>query len=64
MEPGDYKGLPIAPTFRMLRPMETHDISRLVALYYVAGIMVAALIFRIVRAHRRRRGNNDRYTKL
>ena len=35
--------------------MEPHEVSRQLAIYYVIGIVAAALVFRMVRAWRKRR---------
>ncbi len=43
----------------MLGRMEPHDLARYMALFYVAGILVAAVIFRVVR-HQRKRGRRER----
>ncbi len=40
--------------------MESYDISRQVAIYYVIGILIAALIFRVVRAQRHKRNEEQR----
>ncbi|UCD38169.1 MAG: hypothetical protein JSW54_01405 [Fidelibacterota bacterium] len=39
----------------MLETMEPQEMARMMALFYVAGIIVAALVFRIVRSLRKRR---------
>ncbi|MEE9161850.1 MAG: hypothetical protein V3U35_02665 [Candidatus Neomarinimicrobiota bacterium] len=40
--------------------MESYDISRQVAIYYVIGILIAAVIFRVVRARRLKRKDERR----
>ncbi len=40
--------------------MESYDFSRQVAIYYVIGILIAAVIFRVVRARRQKRKDEQR----
>lgn len=51
----DKKGCDPSQAFVCLRGMEPHDVSRQFAIYYVIGIVVAAVIFRIIRSWRKRR---------
>lgn len=49
------KGCYLFQVFVCLWVMEPQDVSRQMALYYVIGIVVAAVIFRIIRGWRKGR---------
>jgi hypothetical protein len=40
--------------------MDPHDMSIQMALYYIMGILAAAVVFRIVRSRRRSRDKNKK----
>ena len=40
--------------------MDTHELPRLMALFYAGGIIAAAIVFRIVRARRKRKQQSDK----
>jgi hypothetical protein len=40
--------------------MDSHELPRYMALFYVAGIIAAAIVFRIIRARRKRKQMSDK----
>jgi hypothetical protein len=40
--------------------MDSHELPRFMALFYAAGIIAAAIVFRIVRARRKRKQLPDK----
>ena len=56
----DKKGCHSGLLFVCLGTMEPHHLSTQMAIYYVMGIIAAAIVFRIIRARRRRRDRHHR----
>lgn len=54
----DKKGCHSGLLFVCLGTMEPYDLSIQMAIYYVMGIIAAAIVFRIIRARRRHRDKN------
>ncbi|MQY73402.1 MAG: hypothetical protein GH142_07025 [Dehalococcoidia bacterium] len=56
----DKKCCPGGLIFVCLDTMDPHDMSIQMALYYIMGILAAAVVFRIIRSRRRSRDKNKK----